>query len=189
MDADDVAEVWKWTRDLLPLPGHGETEARFEALAEIAFRDLCVAKLVEPHHDSAAILAEPWSCSSPEAGSLWAVWAAELPAARLRARYESGGWWLSGKKAFCSGATLVTHALITASSEGESRLFAVNVESGRLKGRSTWPRLIGWGRGCGEPRQGPLSCGVSAASRSVGRAAMSAGPDSGMEVWGSWPAG
>lgn len=113
----------------LPLPGHGDTLRRYEALAEVGAHDLCVAKLVEPHHDAVAILAELGGCA-PQPGSLWAVWAAEPPQARLRARQGSDGWLLSGSKAFCSGAAIVTHALVTAGSDDGPRLFAVDVSSG-----------------------------------------------------------
>jgi alkylation response protein AidB-like acyl-CoA dehydrogenase len=117
----------------LPLPGHGATPARYEALAGIGARDLCVAKLAEPHHDATAILAELGK-AAPEPGTLWGVWAAEPPHARVRARRDGESWQLSGTKAFCSGATLVTHALVTAEAEDGSRLFAVDIEAARSSG-------------------------------------------------------
>lgn len=113
----------------LPLPGHGDTLRRYEALAEVGAHDLCVAKLVEPHHDAVAILTELGGCA-PGPDSVWAVWAAEPPHARLSARQDADGWLLSGSKAFCSGAAVVTHALVTASSDDGARLFAVDVSSG-----------------------------------------------------------
>lgn len=134
MDAADLAAaVWAASRHVLPLPGSGLTAQRFESLAETGARDLCLAKLVEPHHDATAILTE-LGLAAPQPDTLWAVWAAEPPHARLRARRRGDGWLLTGSKAFCSGATVVTHALITAEADDGPRLFAVDVARGRSRG-------------------------------------------------------
>jgi alkylation response protein AidB-like acyl-CoA dehydrogenase len=127
-DAALTAAVWRLTREPLPLPGQGETPTRFEALAAVGADDLCVAKLVEPHHDAVAILADLGGTPKPD--SLFAVWAAEPPYARLCARRTDKGWLLSGSKAFCSGATLVTDALVTAAAEDGDRLFRLDVSAG-----------------------------------------------------------
>ncbi len=42
----------------LPLPGSGQTAARWAALARLGRRDLCLARLAEGHADAVAILAE-----------------------------------------------------------------------------------------------------------------------------------
>lgn len=131
--ADLSAEVWAATRWALPLPGSGDTARRFESLAETGSRDLCLAKLVEPHHDATAILTE-LGLAAPEPDTLWAVWAAEPPHAKLQARPSGDGWVLTGPKAFCSGAALVTHALVTAEADDGARLFAVDVARGRSHG-------------------------------------------------------
>lgn len=128
-----AAEVRAEADRPLPLPGHGATAARFEAFARIGASDLCVAKLAEPHHDATAILAELGE-GGPDSGTLWGVWAAEPPHARVRARRDGGSWQLSGTKAFCSGATLVTHALITAEAPDGSRLFALDIAAARASG-------------------------------------------------------
>lgn len=126
--------MWQETRRPLPPPGSGQTVERFEALADLGARDLCLAKLAEPHHDAAAILAE-LEVEEPGHDRLWAVWAAEPSYARLRAALDDGGGWrLSGVKAFCSGAAIVTHALVTAAADDGARLFAVDVASGRQSG-------------------------------------------------------
>jgi alkylation response protein AidB-like acyl-CoA dehydrogenase len=121
--ADDLrphaADAW-------PLPAHGETATRWSALVALGERDLPLAKLVEPHHDAAAILAD-LGLPSPVPGDLWAVWASEPPFAVLTAHDSGSGWTLSGRKAFCSGAELVTHALVTARTPDGSRLFAVEL--------------------------------------------------------------
>ncbi len=134
MTSDVDTEVWEASRAALPIPGSGDTRVRFERLAEIAADDLCVAKLVEPHHDATAILHE-LGAEGPAPDSLWAVWAAEPPHARVRATSTADGWQLSGTKAFCSGAELVTHALLTADTDDGSGLFAIGVEHGRDSGR------------------------------------------------------
>jgi len=118
----------------LPLPARGATAARWDHLAAIGRRDLALAKLVEPHHDATAILSE-LDAPAPRPGQVWAVWAAEPPssgsAAGLTATRAGGGWWLDGDKPFCSGATLVTHALVTAASTEGPRLLAVDVAAAR----------------------------------------------------------
>jgi alkylation response protein AidB-like acyl-CoA dehydrogenase len=110
--------------DRLPMPGHGATLARWQALGAVAAHDLALVKLYEGHTDALAILTE-LEGPPPEDGSAWAVWAAEPPDARLRA---NGDCRLSGTKAWCSGAASVTHALVTAWNErDESVLAAVDL--------------------------------------------------------------
>lgn len=138
-DDDLTAQVWAESRRSWPLPGSGQTAARFEGLADLGARDLSLAKLVEPHHDADAILAELGS-QRPGPDELWAVWAAEVPTARLRASGSGDRWELAGAKAFCSGAEMVTHALLTAEEDGAGkgeeggRLFAVDVQRARSEG-------------------------------------------------------
>jgi alkylation response protein AidB-like acyl-CoA dehydrogenase len=118
--------------DRLPLPGHGDTLARWQALAEVAGFDLSLVKLYEGHTDALAILAELGG-APPDAGTAWAVWAAEPPTARLAAintqdQAASDELVLNGTKAWCSGAASVTHALVTAWTErDESVLAAVDL--------------------------------------------------------------
>ncbi len=92
-----------------PLPGAGDTLGRWRALAATAGRDLVLARLAEAHADALAILAE-LGADAPPTGSRWGVWAAEVPGHVVTA--EQG--LASGAKAWCSGATLLTHALLTA---------------------------------------------------------------------------
>ncbi len=118
----------------LPLPGSGRTAERWAHLVKVGRDDLALAKLVEPHHDATAILADlGWQ--PPADGEVWAVWAAEPPGPGLRAAAGPGAdsWRISGHKPFCSGASIVTHALVTAHdmrAEG-SRLFAVDLRTAR----------------------------------------------------------
>ncbi|ONH28736.1 acyl-CoA dehydrogenase [Pseudofrankia asymbiotica] len=123
-----------------PLPRAGRTRVRWSALAELAERDLVLARLVEAHADAVAILAELGG-GPVRVGSRWGVWAAEGPGRPLAARpAQDGGWLLDGTKQWCSGATLLTHALVTArSTDGDRRLFAVALEApGVSAGPDAW---------------------------------------------------
>ncbi|VXC96995.1 conserved hypothetical protein [Burkholderia sp. 8Y] len=100
--------------DQLPLPGSGKTATRWRALAAVAACDLSLAKLYESHTDALAILAELHRANVSQQGT-WAVWAAEPPNARLVAHASEGERLvLDGVKAWCSGASHITHALVTA---------------------------------------------------------------------------
>ncbi len=123
LSADDVRLQ---VADPLPLPGGGATARRWAALADVAARDLPLVKLVEPHHDAVAILTELGD-AAPGADEIWGVWAAEPPFAALEAAGRDDTWALNGTKAFCSGASIVTHALVTARTDRGSRLFAIDL--------------------------------------------------------------
>lgn len=112
------ADAWRrLAREALanwPQPGSGATLARWQALAEVARHDLSLAKLVEGHTDALAILRELAHAHAAPAGALWSTWAAESPGSRVLAqRSASGEVTLSGTKAWCSGAEVATHALLT----------------------------------------------------------------------------
>jgi alkylation response protein AidB-like acyl-CoA dehydrogenase len=124
----------------LPLPARGHTLWRWRFLARVASRDLVVVKLFEAHADALAILADLDSeativrLAEEQCGRspAWAVWAAEPPEARLRGYHDdAGGLRLSGRKAWCSGAAAVTHALVTYRTEDDRPALAhvdVNAE-------------------------------------------------------------
>ncbi len=123
----------------LPLPGSGQTTARLAALAAVAAVDVTLGRLVEAHADAVAILAE---LDGPPAqpGQRWAVWAAEGPAATVRAATGPGtATTLSGAKPWCSGATLCTHALVTAAGADGRALYAVELEP-----QTAHPSSGGW---------------------------------------------
>lgn len=132
-----VAEAW-------PSPGAGDTRTRWNLLSALGRLDLPLAKVVEPHHDAVAILTELGG-PQPPAGSIWAVWAAEPPFARLEASSHHDGWEVSGHKAFCSGAGVVTHALVTAEMDGTSGLFAIDVRSAGIDEAADAPSWSGHG--------------------------------------------
>lgn len=99
--------------DQLPLPGHGATLQRWQALAAVAAFDLSLLKLFEGHTDALAILAEIDGPSAP-VGSSWGVWCAEAPGARVALRQSADGRYvLDGRKAWCSGAAGLSHALVS----------------------------------------------------------------------------
>ncbi len=117
---------------------------RWTKLAAWGREDLALTKVLEPHLDAAAILRD-LSHPDPVDGSIWAVWAAEPPFAVLDAEQGSGTWRLTGRKAFCSGARLVTHALVTARAEGGSRLFAVDLADPGVSVDEEAPAWVGAG--------------------------------------------
>jgi alkylation response protein AidB-like acyl-CoA dehydrogenase len=115
-----------------PLPGQGATLGRLELLAEACRKDVAVGRLVEAHADALAILAELGCPEYPRGTGAderrWGVWAAG-PANALRAERRGGHWRLSGTKRWCSGATLVTHALVDATTDRGQQLFAIDVSA------------------------------------------------------------
>jgi alkylation response protein AidB-like acyl-CoA dehydrogenase len=120
----------------LPLPGHGQTLTRWRALATVAACDLGLVKLFEGHTDALAILAELHG-PTPPAGSRWAVWAAEPPDARVQVkkvgtRIDNVDLRLAGTKAWCSGAAVVSHALVTAWLDDEPVLAAVAMDEASI---------------------------------------------------------
>jgi alkylation response protein AidB-like acyl-CoA dehydrogenase len=114
----DQAREW-------PLPGHGCTGERFRLLSAGASSDLVMGRLVEAHADAVAITAE-LGCELVGARQRWGVWAAG-PADSLRARRFGESWQVSGIKPWCSGATLLTHALVDAGTDRGQQLFAVDL--------------------------------------------------------------
>jgi alkylation response protein AidB-like acyl-CoA dehydrogenase len=112
----------------LPAPGSGRTSARWWKLAALAEHDIVAGRLAEAHTDALAILSE-LSGPTPAAGQLWGVWAAEAPQFVVSARTDDDGRvLLDGTKAWCSGAAICTHALITARCDDNARgLYAVDL--------------------------------------------------------------
>ncbi len=137
----DLAELLAAGALELPLPGGGRTAQRWRQLADLGRRDLALAKIAEAHADADAIRVELGAGRIPP-GELWAVWAAEAPGAAVRAAPDgqaTGGWRVSGRKAWCSGAALCTHALITATADDGPRLMAVDLRADGVAPQSpTW---------------------------------------------------
>lgn len=115
--------------DQLPLPGEGATWLRWQLLAAVGAHDLSLLKLFEGHTDALAILAELGSVWP--SGLTWGVWCAEPPQARVDSSPPDaqGLTHISGRKAWCSGAATVSHALVsTWNDQGESCLVAVALD-------------------------------------------------------------
>jgi alkylation response protein AidB-like acyl-CoA dehydrogenase len=110
----------------LPLPGKGKTALRHLALRRWGHQDLSLARIAEAHTDASAILAEAGRRGSRSA--LYGVWASDGPAGRLSAeRIGTGRWLLNGIKQFCSGATFLEAALVTAHDGADVLLFDVSL--------------------------------------------------------------
>jgi len=131
----------------LPLPAGGQTLERWRGLAAVAAEDLSLAKLFESHADALAILAE---LDVPvAAGTRWAVWAAEPPQARLAIRPAGAGLLLTGRKAWCSGADLISHALVTGwLPDGRQQLAAVALDQPGIECQPAVWQAVGMGRVC-----------------------------------------
>ena len=108
---------------LFPLPGRGATRTLWESLATLGATDLSLARMLEPHLDATAILAEakePGRTASdaaavPDVGQgTWGVFAAEGAGMRVVAAHQGEHVVLSGRKPWCSLAGSLSHALVTA---------------------------------------------------------------------------
>ncbi len=106
--------------DRLPLPGHGATLKRWQALERVARHDLATVKLYESHTDALAILHEIDTRHAPRPDALHAVWASEARVDPLtiredgRSLRDASHVLIDGRKSWCSGARVVDFALMTA---------------------------------------------------------------------------
>jgi len=131
--------------DRIPLPASGQTLERWQALACVAGHDLGLCKLYEGHTDAMAIMAE-LGAPPPEHFSTWGMWAAEPPQARVLLSGEDDSLRLNGRKAWCSGASALSHALITVWDDHQrQQLVAVPLDQPGVKiGTDGW-RAVGMG--------------------------------------------
>ncbi|WP_206442879.1 acyl-CoA dehydrogenase [Candidatus Protofrankia californiensis] len=116
----------------LPLPAAGSTATRWRALADLAVNDVTLARLADAHAGAVAIL-DDLGGPAPERDQRWGVWDVDTPVSPLVARWGPDGWTLHGARSSCSGARVLTHALVTAEitavRTGEARqLFAVRLD-------------------------------------------------------------
>ncbi|MDB5982197.1 MAG: acyl-CoA dehydrogenase [Pseudomonas sp.] len=139
--------------DQLPLPARGQTLERWQGLACVAGHDLGLCKLYEGHTDALAIMAE-LGAPPPASGSTWGMWAAEPPQARVSITGLDGAnkgkkcddVQLQGRKAWCSGAAVLSHALITAWDEqNRQQLVAVILDQPGVKVTTDGWRAVGMG--------------------------------------------
>ncbi|WIB59215.1 acyl-CoA/acyl-ACP dehydrogenase [Curtobacterium sp. MCLR17_007] len=139
----------------------GTAGRAFVTLAAVAAVDVALARTVEPHLDALGILAQA-GVAVPE-GSTWGVFAAEGPGVQLTATPSSVGddsVVLDGTKPWCSLASSLSHALVTAHVEDERQLFAVD-----LRQDGVAPHDEAWvARGMPDVPSGPVDFdGVTAA--------------------------
>ncbi|MBR7741788.1 acyl-CoA dehydrogenase [Phycicoccus sp. BSK3Z-2] len=116
-------------------------------LATLGAGDLGVARTAEPHLDAVAIRAQAGDPDLTAVGvddrSTFGVYAARAPGAGLASvSDEAGGWTVTGRKAWCSLAPCVSHALVTVDDGERPGLYAValrdpgvEVEDGRWVSR------------------------------------------------------
>jgi alkylation response protein AidB-like acyl-CoA dehydrogenase len=112
----------------LPDPASGRTPERHIRLLEVGRADLQIARVAEAHTDAVAILHEEGR--TEQSGALYGVWAAEDPSCALELRERggrSGGFVLSGTKAFCTGATILDRSLVTVRHDGTAFLIDLDV--------------------------------------------------------------
>jgi alkylation response protein AidB-like acyl-CoA dehydrogenase len=123
---------------VLPLPGRGATPLRHDVLKRWGAKDLSLARIAEAHTDALAILGEAGHSARPEI--LYGVWASDGPAGRLTyTRLADGDYVLQGTKQFCSGATFLGAALVTA--HGEVGILLLDVA---LRDPGIRPQPSGW---------------------------------------------
>lgn len=126
--AGDVPAALALARDhgaAIPRPGGGSTAFLWSALASVAAVDLTVARVLEPHLDAHAILAQAGEQADD---GTWGVFAAEGPGEPLRATARGESYVLDGRKHWCSLGGVLDHALVSARVGEERQLFAVDLD-------------------------------------------------------------
>ena len=131
----DILKILIAYSDKIPHPASGAspvngevsgTLSRWQILAYVAGIDLTIAKWFESHLDALSILHEVGYDKADQ--GLWAVWAAE----GNPIGYEQGK--VSGTKAWCSGANIVDHGLITyRNANDQAQLLVVDMSQSSIK--------------------------------------------------------
>lgn len=135
----DAGATLAWARDATRETGAAtaSVDAVWQLLASTAALDVAAGRILEPHLDAQRILAEAWDDGiapdlrplDVDTTSTWGVFAAEGPGVRLTAS-RTTGWTLTGTKPWCSLAAHLTHALVTAWIDDDTRgLFAIALRS------------------------------------------------------------
>ncbi len=102
---------------------------QWAALLHTATIDVGTARTIEPHLDALTILTEAWS-TAPERETYWGVYAAEVPNSGLEAKRNRRphSFQITGEKRWCSLATELTHAIVTAEFNGNRQAFAIQLQ-------------------------------------------------------------
>ena len=110
-------------------------------LAALGRRDLVLGRVVEGHLDAAGILTAAGRSPAPEA--LYGVWASASGGTGLTLEPRPGGWHARGRMRYCTGATWIDRALVTARTpEGRLLLLDVDVRGpGWRPVPDTWPAV------------------------------------------------
>ncbi|WP_248704450.1 acyl-CoA dehydrogenase family protein [Curtobacterium sp. MWU13-2055] len=109
-----------------PLLSAGTAGGFLATLAAVAAGDVATARTVEPHLDALGILQQ--ADVPVPADSTWGVFAAECPGLRLEAALQDDGTAiLTGTKPWCSLASTLSHALVTAHAGDDRVLVAVDL--------------------------------------------------------------
>ena len=130
----DLGPALRIARELSPVAVDlGDDSQRYlSTLASLAHGDLTVARVVEPHLDAQAILAQAETDLSqlPGEEGVWGVYAAHGPGHHLAGKAEADGiWTLTGRKPWCSLARELSHAVITAhTGPSTTRAFALSLD-------------------------------------------------------------
>ncbi|AXJ09645.1 acyl-CoA dehydrogenase family protein [Arthrobacter sp. PM3] len=140
-DVPALLDLAKTVAATAPKPGEGRTAFLWEILASVAAVDVAAGRVLEPHLDAAAILAQAAGLAADEgrdcpdfAGihfdGAWGVFAAEAPGLRLEAKETGGCFELRGAKPWCSLAAHLDHAVLTAHVGDSGRAaFAVDLHA------------------------------------------------------------
>lgn len=140
-DVPALLDLARAAEDAAPKPGAGRTAYLWELLASVTAVDVAAGRVLEPHLDAAAILAQAAALAPKEEGDcrdsggvrldgVWGVFAAEAPGVRLEATAAGGCFLLHGSKPWCSLAARLDHAVLTAHvGDGDRAAFAVDLHA------------------------------------------------------------
>ena len=133
-----------------PEPGEGSTAKLWELLASVTAVDVAAGRVLEPHLDALAILAQ--AGADGEQKGAWGIFAAEGPGMKLEAKSNAdGNYVLNGSKPWCSLAAQLDHAVITAhAGDNSRRAFAVNLKA---SGRDSRNASVDQPRPAGNPQR------------------------------------
>lgn len=129
-----LLELAKEAGRTAPRPGEGNSAGLWELLSSVTAVDVAAGRVLEPHLDALAILAQAGGGGVPadpagEPAGAWGVFAAEAQGMRLDAETADGRFVLSGSKPWCSLAAQLDGAVVTAHVAGNGRTaFAVDLK-------------------------------------------------------------